>query len=93
MKAPFGTFKGRTCNGSFELGNACGQCERCDWEDTQHTSPAVEWGTGVAMRAFAQRMLTERNEARDDAAKAWDERNKAYSLLERVRVLITPVQR
>lgn len=35
QRPPFETFTNPTCRGSFALGNACGRCERCEWERAQ----------------------------------------------------------
>lgn len=33
-------FKNAICRGCLALGNACGHCERCDWERKQSQPPA-----------------------------------------------------
>jgi hypothetical protein len=35
MRPPFETFKFPTCRGSIALGNACNNCEKCEWERHQ----------------------------------------------------------
>lgn len=35
QRPPYETFTGPTCRGCKALGNNCGHCEKCKWEDAQ----------------------------------------------------------
>jgi len=52
MRPPFETFKRATCRGSYLLGSACGNCEKCMWERSQ-ISQSIDLAEEVA-RCFRQ---------------------------------------
>ena len=43
-------FSGAVCKGSYALGSACGKCERCTWERTNHPE-RVGWDVAAKQDA------------------------------------------
>jgi hypothetical protein len=66
------TFAAAVCKGSYALGSACGNCERCAWERTNHPE-RVEAGIAFkyGARATKQREALTRILTSLECTAAW----------------------